>query len=263
MVFAEGAKVIYTKTGEQATVLTVHVDDPDGAYYEIQFASGAVKQTTPEYLAVGKRSRVCDDEAQSSGKAQRPSGAVVAPSRTAEGYQLAIGNGETCLVDAVINGARQLGVDSVSHRRLCSLAVPVLGNVRQASWASVKAGLAELQAPLSLVEASKRFYGAGPPMLALLKAAPGVYIVRMMVVVDDRQSWHCVMLSTISDPHAPHGKLIDNRCKPVYLEPDDKASKKGARLAFQMLLEQNSAFAAARSRRFDIADVYEIKIVLM
>ena len=116
-------------------------------------------------------------------KRLRTAGAIVAPSRTNEGYPLATGDRRTCLVDAVVNGARKLGV-SVSLSRLRSLAIPELGNEPQASWASVQHGLATLGAPLALVEASRRFYAGGPPMLALLGAPPGVYVVRIEAVID-------------------------------------------------------------------------------
>eukprot|EP00966_Prymnesium_polylepis_P158940 3673902-Prymnesium_polylepis.1 len=63
----------------------------------------------------------------------------------------------------------------------------------------------------------------GGSLLNLLKADRGVYLVSLLVTLDNTANKHCVMLSTLKEPRAPHGKLIDDhgRMRPVYLEQRD------------------------------------------
>ena len=93
-------------------------------------------------------------------------------------------------------------------------------------------------------------------MLNLLKAPRGVYLVSLLVIVEDSiRNKHCVMLST----HAPFGKLIDNSGKmvPVYLEKKDTNGKEAAKKAWKKFVNQNPA---ARNRSFTMEpiDVYEL-----
>ena len=88
-------------------------------------------------------------------------------------------------------------------------AVPTLGNVRQASWASMQAALAALQYPVALEEATARFMAAGGPMLNMLRTKGAVLVVGLHVRIDGTAQQHCVMLSTLPEPHAPYGKLVD------------------------------------------------------
>jgi hypothetical protein len=57
----------------------------------------------------------------------------------------------------------------------------------------------------------------GGPMLNLLRAPCGVYIVSLSISVDKFPNKHSVMLSTIKESGKFHGKIIDNsKLHPVY-----------------------------------------------
>ena len=102
-----------------------------------------------------------------------------------------------------------------------------------------------LQLPFELREASARFCTNGAPMLNLLKAEAGVYIVGLEVGVRaagvEKNYRHCVCLTTIATEHAPLGRLMDNsaRTKPVYIEQTDLVHKVPAKKAWRKLLQQS------------------------
>ena len=140
----------------------------------------------------------------------RKEGAIIAPSRTGEGYSLPAGNQLTCKADALFNGLVALGVADPSLPRIRSLSIPELGLNPMASWLSLAAAITTLGYPAKLEEATARFRTTGGPLLNLLKADRGVYLVSLLVTVDNTANRHCIMLSTLREPHAPLGKLIDN-----------------------------------------------------
>ena len=192
---------------------------------------------------------------------ERERGALVAPSRTGEGYKLPCGTGLTCLVDATFNGIMALAPSvKPSLARMVAKAVPTLGNVRQASWASMQAALVALQYPVALVEATARFMAAGGPMLNMLSTKGAVLVVGLHVRIDGVAQQHCVMLSTLPEPHAPYGKLVDNhgQMRPVYLEAKDLASKPAAARAFRELIAQNPAARECTELIVESSDVYEL-----
>jgi len=47
----------------------------------------------------------------------------------------------------------------------------------------------------------------------------------------------------------------------VYFEPEDKISKRSAKSAFRQLFKQNKVFNTAKRTSFDIAAVYQLKLV--
>ena len=192
---------------------------------------------------------------------ERERGALVAPSRTGEGYKLPCGTWQTCLVDATFNGIMTLAPSvKPSLPRLIAKAVPALGNARQASWASVKAALSALQYPMALVEATARFMAPGGPMLNMLRTEYAVLVVGLHVRIDGTAYQHCVMLSTLPEPHAPYGKLVDNHghMRPVYLEAKDLASRPAAARAFRELIAQNPVARDCNELTVEPSDVYEL-----
>ena len=188
----------------------------------------------------------------------RTSGAIVAPSRTDEQHRLPSGNQRTCLVDACFNAIKTLDPDStVSLAKLRTAAVPQIGNVCEASWASMGNALVAQSAPFELQEATVRFRTKGGIMLNLLNAAPGVYVVSMLVTVSDKPNRHAIMVSTVAEPHCPLGKMVDNSgaMRPVYIEDKDKLHKPAAKHAFKALFAQrvgHDDFAV------EAAEVYEV-----
>lgn len=198
----------------------------------------------------------------------RKEGAILAPSRTGEGYQLPTGQQLSCKPDAAFNGIRVLAPEfKASLNRLRKIAIPELGSPeeRQASWGSLATALQALGYPFELVEATARFKSAGGPMLNLLKAPPAVFLVSLCVTAGGKQNKHCVMLSTVpqkhaAPPHAPFGKMIDNHGKmlPVYIQKKDLLGKKAARDAFLLFIGQNPA---VHGTEFTVtpAAIYELK----
>ena len=192
----------------------------------------------------------------------RSRGALVANSRTSEGYKLPVGKWLTCLVDATYNGIMTLAPSlKPSLQKMRSKATPELGNVRQATWRSMNAALGALEYPTKLVEATARFQTSpGGPMLSLVTAPHAVLIVGLHVRIDGEASEHCIMLSTLPEPHAPFGKMIDNHgeMKPVYIVANDRASKPAAARAFRTLVMQNPATKGCRTCCVDVSDVYQL-----
>ena len=186
-------------------------------------------------------------------------GAIVALTRTEEGYRLPSGKQLSCLPDAGYNAVKTLAFEEASLQKLRKLSIPELGNVREASWASFSKALITLKYPFKLVEATSQFRVKGGLMLNLLTAPSGVYLVGLCVIVDGKQNKHCVMLSTIAEEHAPFGKLIDNHSamKPVYLEEKDRHNKTSAKTAWKKFVGQNPAVHNA-SFTVDPADVYAL-----
>ena len=195
-------------------------------------------------------------------KLARKRGAIIAPSRTGEGFALATGRAESCLVDAVVDGMRILDANTdVSLATMRRLAIPELGNVRQASWKTAKMAMKAMWLPFELHETTSLFRGSGAPMLNLLKAEPGVYIVGLDVGVRtagvEKKYRHCICLTTIPTEHAPLGRLVDNsaRTKPVYIESADLVHKMPAKKVWRKLLQQSIGHDA-----FSInpTDVYQL-----
>ena len=119
-----------------------------------------------------------------------------------------------------------------------------------ASWASIKTAFSSLNYPFSIEEVTSSFKGEGGPLLNLLRAKRGVYLVSLLVIVDGVRNKHCIMLSTIKEKHAPFGKLIDNHGKmvPTYLEKKDTRGKERAREAWKLFIGHRiQLFAAAPS----------------
>jgi hypothetical protein len=163
--------------------------------------------------------------------AARRKGAIVAETRTGEGYQLPSGKKQTCLVDATYNAIMACDPSlGPSLPKMRSGAIPELGNELQATWASTNATLSKLEYPFKLVEATAQFKVEGGPMLNVLKASNAVLVVGLHVVIDGKASEHAVMVSTLCEPHAPYGKMIDNhgKMKPVYIEAKDHENKRAA-----------------------------------
>jgi hypothetical protein len=136
--------------------------------------------------------------------------------------------------------------------------------VLQASWASTNKALAALEYPFNLVEATARFRVGGGPMYNLLRTTDTVLIVGLHVTIEGKSNAHCIMLSTLSESHAPYGKLMDNHGKmmPVYIEANDRRNPVEAKGAFRKFLGQNPA---VRDREFavDVSDIYELQSTLI
>lgn len=200
-------------------------------------------------------------------KARKTGGAIIAPTRTDEGFKLASGNQRSCMPDALYNGYRTLYPalkdGDLSLQRLRKLSIPELGNVLEASWESLGQAIISLNLPVELVEVTKRVETAeGGPIKGLLNSPPGVYLVAVRIVLDGAVNKHCVMLSTLPEKRkAPYGKLIDNhsKMKPVYIEKKDLMGKKAAVNAFIKFLRQNPAVAADANLSFTPAEVYELR----
>jgi len=205
-------------------------------------------------------------------KIARTTGAIIAPSRTSEGFALPSGNKRTCLPDAAYAGIRTLAAwaperEAVSFRaaslaRLRALSVPNLGNEQEASWETLANAFLELRLPVRLEEATARFNENGGPFLNLLAAAPGVYIVSLCVTVDGKKNYHAVLLSTISEKHAPFGRLVDNHAKsqPVYLQKKDRRGREAAKSAWHKFLLQNPAARDAKTFTATVRDVYQLVV---
>ena len=184
------------------------------------------------------------------------SGALIAPSRSGEGWPLP-NDGESCLPDAVYNGLMMLGFKA-SCREIRSCSMPILGNDRSASWSSMIKALNHLEYPFKLNEVTANFRVKGGPMLNLLRAPSGVYIVSLSIEVDGLVNKHSVMLSTIEEPGKLHGKIIDNsRLRPVYLENMDKKDKDSASRAWRKVFLQNKSLAGC-SLRINVNAVYKL-----
>ena len=192
-------------------------------------------------------------------KWSRKVGAIVAKTRTGEGYTLPCGNQRSCLPDAVYNGLLNQGFEGASLPKLRKLSMPELGNDRDASWKSIAETLVTLGYPFKLVEVTSQFNGSGGTMLNLLKAEPGTFLVNVCVTVEEKKNAHCVMLSTIPEGNAPFGKLVDNHraMKPVKLEEKDRRNKDMAKKAWRLFVGQNPSTS---DREFTItpSEVYEL-----
>ena len=204
---------------------------------------------------------ICAAE-QRAAKLARRTGFIVAPSRCAEGFRLPSGNQRTCLPDAAFSGLCALsGEDfkAASLARLRSLSMPTLGNELEASWATLADAFLTLKLPFELKESTSRFMGDGGPMLNLLCAEVGVFVVGLVVTVDGKKNFHAVMLSKIKEKHAPFGRLVDNtKAKPVYIEKKDLRGREAAKMAFRALIQQNPNARDAKTLAVNVRDVYEI-----
>ena len=188
----------------------------------------------------------------------RTAGAIVATSRTDEQHRLPSGNQRTCLVDASFNAIKTLDPDStVSLAKLRTAAVPQIGNVCEASWASMGNALVAQSAPFELQEATVRFRTKGGIMLNLLNAAPGVYVASMLVTISGKPNRHAIMVSTVAEPHCPLGKMMDNggAMRPVYIEDKDRLHKPAAKHAFKALFAQRVGHV---DFAVEAAEVYEV-----
>ena len=99
----------------------------------------------------------------------------------------------------------------------------------------------------------------GGPLLNLLRAPPGVFLVSLLVIMDGVRNKHCVMLSTLKEKHAPFGKLIDNHGKmvPTYVEKKDLRGKETAKAAWKLFIVQNPA-VHGHSFSVEPVDVYAL-----
>lgn len=189
-------------------------------------------------------------------KLERKNGAIIAPSRTAEGFKISAGKQQSCMTDAIENAMKMDGVseEQIPSARMRKIAIPQLGNVLQASWESCSIALETLDLPYKLKRVTAQFQG-GPPMLNLLNAVSGLFIVGMAVHVSDttcKRNNHCVAFS------ADKGMLMDNgsNTRPVYIEETDKCDKKTAKKAFRLLVEQKLPKGTTFS--VDVTSVYEL-----
>ena len=114
--------------------------------------------------------------AKESKRLRRDKGAIVASTRTGEGYSLPSGKQKTCLPDAAYNGLLTVGFKGASLQKLRKHSVPELGNTQEASWFSTTEALLTLGYPVKLVEVTKHFRIKGGPMLSLLTAPAGIYL---------------------------------------------------------------------------------------
>ena len=147
-------------------------------------ADATVDGETSKTIAARLKRKADTELKRTEAKLARQRGAIIAPSRTGEGFALVSGRAESCLVDAVTDGMRILDAHAdVSLPKIRRLAIPELGNVRQASWQTTMSAIEKMELPFMLLEATARFRSNGPPMLNLLKATPGVYIVALDVEV--------------------------------------------------------------------------------
>ena len=187
-------------------------------------------------------------------KLGRQRGAITATSRTDEGFKLTAGSMQSCMPDAIENGMKMDGYDesNISTARMRTLAIPKLGNILQASWASCKAALRCLSLPYELVEATARFQG-GPPMLNLLRETTGVFVVALLVEIEGKKNDHCIAFS------ATRATLVDNgsKTKPVYIKDKDRRGKKAARNAFRQLVSQKVPAGAHFS--VDVTEIFELR----
>jgi hypothetical protein len=183
----------------------------------------------------------------------RNGGAIIAPSRTAEGFKISAGKQQSCMTDAIENGMKMDGFPGkeIPSARMRKIAIPQLGNVLQASWGSCMSALAMLNLPYKLKEATAQFK-SGPPMLNLLCTVSGVFIVGLLVEVEGKRNDHCVVFS------ASKGILMDNgsKTRPVYIENKDRRGKKAAKSAFRLLISQKVPKEMVFS--VDISSVYEL-----
>jgi hypothetical protein len=195
----------------------------------------------------------------------RCSGAITAESRIGEGYGLPCGNLRSCLADATYNAFLTLTTTldptaTLSLTKLRRAAIPLLGNTPSASWESVSRALEEQDAPCRLKESTADFSRLGGLMLNLLRAAAGVFVVTAVVTVRGEANRHAICVSTVSEPHCPHGKLIDNysTMKPVYMEAIDRQHKPSARTAFQRLFTQR---VGHEDFHVQLAEIFELVAV--
>ena len=214
-------------------------------------AMGAEDAASDDGRAALRRKRKMEVEME---KMSRRRGAITAPSRTNEGFKLTAGSMQSCMPDAIENGMKMDGYaeSNISTARMRTLAIPKLGNILQASWASCRAALAALALPYELVEATARFQG-GPPMLNLLRATAGVFVVALLVEIEGKKNDHCVAFS------ASRGALVDNgsKTKPVYIEEKDRRGKKAARDVFRQLVSQKVPAGAHFS--VDVTEIFELR----
>ena len=212
------------------------------------------KQKTPPVILKKDKRKM----ARSEQKLEAKSGALVAPTRSGEKWPLPI-CGESCLPDAVYNGLMMCGFNA-SLKKLRHKSMDTLGNDRSASWKNVMNALKHLEYPFILTEETRNFKGSGGPMLNLLRAPSGVYIVSLSIEVDGYINKHSVMLSTIKESGKCHGKIIDNsKLKPVYLEGKDKKDKGSAKKAWRKVFVQNPQITGWDSLKININSVYSLQ----
>ncbi len=182
-------------------------------------------------------------------------GAILAPTRTDEGFKLVTGNLQTCLADAVLHAMLMHGVreDSIQKGRFRSLTVPQLGNNPQASWSTCQQAFLDLSIPFKLERVPTFFNVKGGPMLALIRETVGVFVVGLLVVVAGVENRHCVAFS------ASQCTFLDNASytKPVRLEAGDGRGKDSAKAVFRFLIGQRLPEGTQFS--VDIVDIWELR----
>jgi hypothetical protein len=181
-------------------------------------------------------------------------GAILATTRSDEGFPLVTGNQLTCLPDAVLHAVLLLGwLGSIAKDRFRTLAVPQLGNDRQASWSTCTQALLQLVIPFELVRVLSKFLVEGGPMLALLREKTKVFVVGLEVLVGGSTNRHCVAFS------ASKRTLLDNHSlsKPVRVETADVRSKDTAHKVFRLLVGQRLRKGVVF--HVNVLDIYELR----
>jgi len=188
------------------------------------------------------------------------SGASFTHARDSEGFtpKIARVEKETCLVDGTWHA--MLLDDAgcgASHARLLKLAIPDLGNARQATWDSMNDALQQTGlTQYRLEDDTARFSNQKPGVLFhLLNATGGIFLVRLLMRVDGKPPlFHIVCWS------ATHQKLIDNGGqRPLDVFAEDKAGPNAVVRAFRKLFDAHRMLKRLGAYSFDVTHVYELR----
>eukprot|EP00965_Chrysotila_dentata_P020818 689152-Pleurochrysis_carterae.AAC.1 len=166
------------------------------------------------------------------------------------------GRTESCLVDALCNAARMLGV-ALRESALRKLALqPIPGEESSvcASWRLIQRALLSQQAPIVETPCKPRFDSSGPAMLNLVLCRVGVYVLCLQVTVDGREFRHAIAYN------AAQGILIDSHSsnRAMQLDDRDRRGRKTASAAFKRLISQRSVLEN-KAISVDVSQVYEIE----
>eukprot|EP00965_Chrysotila_dentata_P183320 6053677-Pleurochrysis_carterae.AAC.1 len=156
------------------------------------------------------------------------------------GHERVCGRSESCLVDAVCNAAKEVGVAlKVSAMRKIALQ-PIPGDESNvcASWRLIQRALQAQQAPIAENPCKPKFDAKGPVMLNLVRHREGAYVLCLRVTVDGRVFFHAIAYNAVD------GILIDNHSsnRPMRLDDRDRRGRRTASAAFRRLLSQRSGF---------------------
>eukprot|EP00965_Chrysotila_dentata_P199761 6179572-Pleurochrysis_carterae.AAC.2 len=171
------------------------------------------------------------------------------------GHGRVCGRDESCLVDAVCNAARMLGVTlrEKALRKIALQPIPGEESTVCASWRLIQRALQSQQAQIVESPCKPRFDSNGPVMLNLVLCRVGVYVLCLKVTVDGRDFRHAIAYDAV------HGILIDNHSsnRVFRLDDRDRRGRKTASAAFKRLLSQRSVFKD-KGISVDVLQVYEI-----